>query len=323
MAPLVLFSTLLSHLCGGSVGREGTAVQMGGSIASTLAHTLRVPAEKLPMLLSTGIAAGFGAVFGTPFAGTIFAIEVPVRGRLQFSILAPALIGSFVGDTTCHLWGITHTNYQALSSLAAILSPLFLGKAFCAAIGFGVCAKVFARFAHFTQKAYETYIPIWWMRPAIGALLVLGISFLLQTKDYLGLGVWSPEAGAVTLQTAFNPDGCSHWSWFWKLLLTTLTLGAGFKGGEVTPLFFIGATLGNTLAVLLGAPVDVFAALGFVCVFCAAAHTPLTGLFLGAELFGIQRAPLFLGACLAAHLVCGSAQLYSAQRHPKNVPSSA
>lgn len=312
MAPLVLGSTLLSHLCGGSVGREGTAVQMGGSLASALAHRLQLAPQQLPTLLIAGMAAGFGAVFGTPFAGALFAIEVPSRGRLKFSAGLPAIVASFVGDLTCRAWSITHTLYPALAT--PLWSGMLLAKVLLGATVFGLAGATFIRFSHRTQTAYERWIPIWWLRPVLGAALVLGISVLLGSNDYLGLGVSNPAPGAITIQTAFSENGCTAWSWLWKFLLTALTLGAGFKGGEVTPLFFIGATLGNTLATSLGAPIDLMAALGFVCVFCAAAHTPLAGVVLGVELFGPKCAPLFLISCFVANFCCGSAQLYSAQR---------
>jgi H+/Cl- antiporter ClcA len=319
MAPLVLGSTLLSHLCGGSVGREGTAVQMGGSLASALAHRLKLGPERLPTLLIAGMAAGFGAVFGTPLAGAVFALEVPTRGRIKFSAWLPAIVGSFVGDLTCRAWGVGHTAFPTITfpRTPALGNAVLLAKILLAALVFGAVAAGFTRLAHGTQKAYERWIPVWWLRPVVGGVLVLGISAILGTKDYLGLSVSSPEIGAITLTTAFYDGGCTSWSWLWKVLLTALTLGAGFKGGEVTPLFFIGATLGNALSIYLGAPVDILAALGFVSVFCAASHTPITGLLLGSELFGVQCAPLFLVTCLVASFCCGSAQLYSAQRLPK------
>lgn len=314
MAPLVLLSTLTSHLFGGSVGREGTAVQMGGSIASAIAHRFNLAPEDLPLLLLSGMASGFGAVFGTPLAGTVFSMEVPTRGRVTFRHVIPCLAAGFIGHWTCLAWGIRHTAYPVLSihgidwSLPMVARLAFL----CVVLGLG--ASLFSRCTHRVQQLFETRTRPYWMRPILGALCVIALSRILGTEDYLGLGVNSPLPNAVTLLSAFQEGGATPWSWMWKLLMTALTLGAGFKGGEVTPLFFIGATLGNACASPLGIPVDVAAALGFVSVFCAAAHTPWTGAALGMEIFGFGSAPLFLVGCRIAEKCCGKAGIYSAQK---------
>ena len=143
---------------------------------------------------------------------------------------------------------------------------------------------------------------------------MISLVYALGTRDYLGLGVTSPDPGAVTLLSAFTAGGATPWSWWWKLLFTAVTLGSGFKGGEVTPLFFIGATLGHTLALLLGAPVDLFAALGFLALFAGATNTPLASTVMGLELFGATHAVCFATACFIAYLFSGHSGIYSAQR---------
>ncbi|MEY2598823.1 MAG: hypothetical protein RLZZ142_1082 [Verrucomicrobiota bacterium] len=326
MAPLVLASTLLSHLCGASVGREGTAVQMGGSLASAAARGLRLSPGALPSVLQCGMAAGFGSVFGTPLAGALFALEVPRRGGLHGHAWMPLLVASFTGDLVCRAWGATHTAYPTLpfpgaDSTAGLL--VLLGKVILAGGLFGLLGAGFVRLTHRIQSLFGQWIPLWWLRPLAGGSLVLAMAGLLGTRDYLGLGVSHPDPAAITLQSAFTQGGATTWSWLWKMLFTALSLGSGFKGGEVTPLFFIGAAAGNTMASALSAPTPLCAALGFISVFCGAAHTPLTGALLGAELFGWQCVPWFLLSCWTAHRLCGSSQLYAAQRPSLPTPPPA
>ena len=318
MAPLVLVGTLVTHLGGGSAGREGTAVQMGGSLAGLFGRIARVSADTQRMLLLAGIAAGFGSVFGTPLAGAIFAMEVLVIGHVRYDALIPVLVAALVGDATCSAWGIHHTPYQIAFAPAAsgpLLgdAPLF-GKVLIAAVLFGLASQAFAESTHLIKQALARAIAYPPLRPAVGGLLVIALVYLVGTRDYLGIGVTSPEPGAVSILSCFTPGGATPWSWWWKLVFTAVTLGAGFKGGEVTPLFFIGAALGHTLAVLSGAPVDLFAALGFIAVFAGATNTPLACTVMGMELFGATHAAYFAVACWVAYLFSGHTGIYSAQR---------
>lgn len=313
MAPLILASTVLTHLFGGSAGREGTAVQMGGSIASAVGRRLGLSLTHTRILLMCGIAAGFGGVFGTPVAGAVFALEVLVVGRISYEALVPCLIAGIVGDWACTAWGIHHTPY-AIAALPEHLNWPLLGKVALAAIAFGLASRLFAELTHDLFRLFKRLIPYAPLRPVVGGLLLIALVQLLGTRDYLGLGVTSPVPHAVTIVSAFNPGGAHFWSWWWKILFTVLTLSCGFKGGEVTPLFFIGATLGNTLAALLGAPPDLFAGLGFVAVFAGATNTPLACTLMGVELFG--GGPLiYLGtACFLAYLFSGHTGIYLSQR---------
>ena len=318
MAPLVLVGTLLTHLCGGSAGREGTAVQMGGSLAGLFGRLAKVSAENRRILLMAGVAAGFGSVFGTPLAGAIFAMEVLVVGHMRYDALIPVLVASLVGDFTCSLWGVQHTSYHiAFAGPAtgpALVNAALVGKVVIAAILFGLVSQGFVEFTHLINKTFarvRSYAPL---RPAIGGVMVIALVHLVGTRDYLGIGVTSPDSGAVTILSAFNVDGATPWSWWWKLLFSAVTLGSGFKGGEVTPLFFIGATLGHALAVLLGAPVDLFAALGFIAIFAGASNTPLACTVMGIELFGATHAVCFAVACAIAYLFSGHSGIYTAQR---------
>jgi len=319
MAPLILLTTVATHLFGGSAGREGTAVQMGGSIAAAIGRTLRLSAGETRTLLMCGIAAGFGGVFGTPLTGAVFAMEVLTLGRLSYESLIPCLIAAVVGDWACGAWGVHHTQYAispfAVPTLSGVahFDWVLGGKVALAALLFGLTSVLFAELTHGVQcVAAKLKSPL--LRPFVGGLCVIALVYLLGTRDYLGLGVSSPDASAVTILSSFSRGGADNFSWGWKLIFTAITLGSGFKGGEVTPLFFIGATLGNTLGRGLHAPVDLFAALGFVAVFAGATNTPIACTLMGIELFGAQYSVYFMIACFLAYGFSGHSGIYSAQR---------
>lgn len=324
MAPLVLTGTLVTHLFGGSAGREGTAVQMGGSLAGLLARWLPVGIATRRMMLQCGIAAGFGAVFGTPLTGAIFALEVLIIGRMSYEALIPALVASVVGDATCTAWGIHHTLYHlpvaAGAGLHAPLAFSLLAKVAFAACAFGLAARFFATLTHSIQKGLTKMLPYPPLRPLLGGLAIIALVFLTGSRDFLGLGVEAAQPGGVSIVSSFEPGGATPWSWFWKTVFTAVTVGSGFKGGEVTPLFFIGSTLGHALAVLLQEPAALFAALGFIAVFAGASNTPLTCTVMGVELFGSHYTVYFALACFIAYFCSGPAGIYAAQRN--GVPKS-
>lgn len=319
MAHLVLLTTLITHLFGGSAGREGTAVQMGGGFAALLGRWFSLNDKDLRLILLCGMAGGFAAVFGTPLAGAVFAVEVIVIGKIQYREFLPCYFTSILAHLVCLAWGIHHTQYQIQfnpSQLGMFLhfEPFLLGKTLIAAIGFGLVAFLFAEGHLQVKRIFKQWIAIQWLIPVLGGLLIIGLCYLLNTQDYLGLGVVGKEANAISLVNAFKVGGVTPYSWFWKLLFTVITLGAGFKGGEVTPLFFIGATLGNTLGWLMGAPLDLFAALGFIAVFAAATNTVFAPTLMGCELFGTDFVLYFFIACMMAKLASGYSSIYPTQR---------
>lgn len=326
MAPLVLATTIITHLFGGSAGREGTAVQIGGSMANMLARWMRLSPADVRIILMAGIAAGFGAVFGTPLTGAVFALEVLAIGLIRYDALIPCLIAAVFADIVCSAWGIRHTHYQILFDQKNIIFHfvhfdfLLLAKVIVGGIAFGLASYLFSICIHSIKANAKQWIRPAWLIPVAGGFIVIAACHLLGTRDYIGLGVTSPDPGGVSIVSAFSNTPISSWSWLWKLLLTAITLGMGFKGGEVTPLFFIGATLGHTLAVLLGAPVDLFAGLGFIAVFAGATNTPIACTLMGIELFGTSHVLYFAVACFTAYYFSGHAGIYSAQRIavPKN-----
>lgn len=323
MAPLVLIATVVTHLCGGSAGREGTAVQMGGSLAGGLARLIPgLNRNDTSTLLMAGVAAGFGGVFGTPVAGAIFALEVLAIGRIASAAILPCLIAAIASDRACAAWGILHTPYRLAPLLpidaAAGPGPFGWHLLAAAALGgvvFGLASVLFAELTHGLHGLFKRSIRWPIVRPVVGGCMVIALVATLGTREYLGLGVTSPDPGDVTIVSAFRQGGADVWSWWWKIVFTAVTLGSGFKGGEVTPLFFVGASLGNTLAVLIGAPVGFMAALGFVSVFAGATNTPIACTVMAVELFGGEHVLFYAVSCVLAYLCSGHSSIYPAQRN--------
>ena len=302
MAPLVLIGTLLTHLVGGSAGREGTAVQMGGALADQLARPLRLRPRDRRLLLICGLSAGFASVFGTPLAGAVFGLEVLLVGLLRYEALVPSLLAALLADYVTRLWGVGHTPYPQL--LAPALTPATLVYSLLCGMLFGLVARFFAGLTHGLGRVFGriSYPPL---RPVVGGALLALLVAALGATAYVGLGV-------PFIVEAFHAPPPTY-AFALKLGLTALTLGCGFKGGEVTPLFFIGATLGSALSGVVPLPVALLAGMGFVAVFAGAANTPLACTLMGVELFG-GGAAVYLGlACVAAYLFSGHSGIYASQ----------
>ncbi|MBI1322933.1 voltage-gated chloride channel protein [bacterium] len=305
MAPLIALATIGTHLFGGSAGREGTAVQMGGSLADFLGRILHSNRFDRRILLMSGISGGFGSVFGTPVAGMIFGLEVLTIGRLRYDALVPCFAASAVGSLTCHALGIVHNPYPV--GAAPVVTPVLLLWVIAAGLAFGIAALLFAELTHTVQHAMKATVPVSWLRPILGGAAVIAMTYAAGTRDYLGLSL-------PLITDSFSPGKIVLWAFALKIVFTAVTLGSGFKGGEVTPLFCIGATLGHAFASVFGLPVPTFAALGFVAVFAGAANTPLACLMMGIELFGAGLAvPLSL-ACIVSYVASGHRGIYMSQR---------
>ena len=236
-------------------------------------------------------------------------------------LLLPALIAGFVGDITVAAWHVHHTSYHIdilpytpyfLSNYLPV-DLLLIAKIILSSAAFGLAGYLFAETVHYIKAIFLKLFSIKWLIPVAGGLIIIILTYIIGKPDYLSLGVDAQYPGAVTIPSAFHSGGSDTWSWLWKTLYTTITLGTGFKGGEVTPLFYIGATLGNTLSSLLNAPVSLFAALGFIAVFAGATNTPLACTFMGVELFGGEHALLFAIACFTAYFFSGNSGIYTSQ----------
>lgn len=310
MAPLVLGATVVSHLFGASVGREGTAVQMGGALADRLTRWFQLDAADRRIVLMAGISAGFASVFGTPLAGAVFGLEVLALGRLPLTFyraLLPCLAAALLADQVELLWGgwlgVHHTHYAA--PLIPAITMSLLGAMALSGVLFGLTARVFAGATQALAGAMKRAIAYAPLRPFAGGVVVALAVWLLGTDQYIGLGI-------PTIVDALKQPLPSH-DFLAKMAFTIVSLGSGFKGGEVTPLFFIGATLGNALAPLLQQPFALLAAVGFVAVFAGAANTPLASTVMAIELFGPEIGLYAAIACVVAYGCSGKTGIYRAQ----------
>lgn len=310
MAPLVLLGTLLTHLGGGSAGREGTAIQIGGAIASWLSRSWKTTSVDKAMIIQGGVAAGFGAVFGTPLAAAIFAIEILGLRFARWRSIPFCLVCAIGADQVTQLWGIRHTGYRIDPTNIGTPSLVLLSKLTIAGLAFGAVAMLFLNATKSVSRLFERFVPRKALQPAIGGVVIVAISITWNVSDYLGLGVVAdPQTPqAVSIVSSFQDGGANSHSWFSKLALTSITIGSGLKGGEATPLFFVGSTLGNSLSGPLNLPVDLLAGLGFVAVFAAATRTPLACSMMAVELFRQTGNEALLLAAYAL-LCCGIATL--------------
>ena len=302
ITPLVFISSLLTHLGGGSAGREGTAVQIGGAIADQFTSIFKLNAAERKSILMMGVSAGFAAVFGTPFAAAIFALEIMSWKKIKFENIIPSFLAAFGAHYTCLAWQVKHTVYSI-----DIIPSITIGSlswTMLAGIIFGLAAFLFM-YTGKILKALFAKIKFEPMRPFIGGIIIALFIVVANSTKYIGLGI-------PTIIDAFNmPAG--HFDFALKILLTSLTLSAGFKGGEVTPLFFIGATLGNILIWFIPLPMALLAGMGFVAVFAGATHCVIASIIMGMELFGIQ-AGIYVGlASIVAYFASGMNGIYSAK----------
>jgi H+/Cl- antiporter ClcA len=303
MAPLVLLGTLLTHLFGGSAGREGTAVQMGGAIADQFTKFFKLDNSERKILIILGISAGFASVFGTPLAGAIFALEVLYFSKINFKSILLSFLVAYVAYFTVEFWEIKHTHYSIPIvpelTLNNIIFTLIVG------ILSGFAALLFSRSTHFWGFLFSKNIKYPPLRPVIGGVvLAIAIAGFGFTK-FSGLGV------PVIVDSFSNPN--QWYDFLLKILFTGFTLGAGFKGGEVTPLFFVGATLGSALSTVIPMPIALLAGIGFVAVFSGATHTPIACTIMGMELFGIAPGIFIAIACTIAYFSSGSVGIYKSQ----------
>lgn len=304
MAPLIILGTIGTHLFGGSAGREGTAVQMGASTSELYAKVFKLKTRYRRLFLMAGMAGGFAAVFGTPLAGVVFGLEVFFVGALSLEAIVPAILTAVTAYYTTHLLGAEHSVYKITESAPLGLKGII--AAIIAGLIFGWMAKLFSWSLSNTSNWLKAKVKFTPLIPVLGGVLVVGLYFLVDGYAYLGLGVSG-------IQAALNGQS-EYFDFFWKFIFTWLTLSTLFKGGEVTPLFFIGATLGASLSLFLPLPGSVLAAMGFVAVFAGAANTPLACIVMGMEIFGTEHLVYIAIACVMAYFSSGHQGIYKAQK---------
>jgi H+/Cl- antiporter ClcA len=303
MAPLVYFGTIITHLFGGSAGREGTAVQMGGAIADQFTKIFKLNNSERKTLIILGISAGFASVFGTPLAGAIFALEVVYFSKINLKSILLSFIVAYTAYFTVEIWQVKHTHYSI--PLVPEITSVNLFYTLICGILFGFAALLFSRTTHFWSSIFSKTIKYPPLRPFVGGIiLAIAIAGFGLTK-FSGLGV-------PTIVDSFTNTNVWY-DFLLKILFTGFTLGAGFKGGEVTPLFFVGATLGSALSLIVPMPIALLAGMGFVAVFSGATHTPIACTVMGIELFGIESGIFIAIACVIAYLSSGSIGIYKSQ----------
>lgn len=307
MAPLIFVSTILTHLCGGSAGREGAALQLGGSLGQLLGDKLRIEEENRNIMVMCGMSAGFSALFGTPIAAAIFPLGLASIGMIYYTALVPCTISSLVSYWVALYFGLSPERFHlaAFETTPILALRVVLLAVLCAVVSILMCAVL-----HQTGKLFQSIFPNQYLRIVVGGSLVC-LAAALFGRDYLG-------AGMHIIERAIEGEATPA-AFLLKLLFTAVTLGAGYKGGEIVPTLFVGATFGCTAGGLLGIPPSLAAALAMIAVFCGVTNCPLVSLLLAFELFDFACPELFLLAAAVSYMLSGYRSLYSAQKilHPK------
>lgn len=302
LTPLIFGASVISHVAGGSTGREGAALQFAAGVTDPISKRLKLPPADRSLMLITAIAGGFGSVFGVPVTGAVFALEVQRVGRVRYDALVPAFVASFVGDAVVRGLGVHHTRYPLFPSVT--WNWEMGGRVAAFGLVAGLVALLFVQLTRTVKKIAATYISWYPARPLVGGIILAVLVLACGWRDYQGLSI--PLA-----VEAMNGSAAGQWGT--KLLLTSLTIGSGFVGGEFIPLFVIGALAGASYAHITGANIVLFAMVGAVAVLAGATNAPLACTLLGIELFGGNGIVLFAIACAAAYATSGHTGIYHAQ----------
>lgn len=305
LAPLVLVTTWITHLFGGSAGREGVAVQIGAVVSYRVEQKFHLCDNEKKMLI-TGMAAGFGGLFQTPLAAAFFAVEVITAGWMEYESLGSALLSAYTASQTSHFLGLEKFAVPVkenlkLTDMRVVLLVLVLG------IVFGLTGRLFASLLKWAKEKMAKTVTNPYIRIGLVSIPLVILLVLLHMGRYSGLGT-------NLIDAAFHGGTIHSYDWIMKLILTVLTLCIGFQGGEVTPLFSMGASLGIVLGSLLGLPGVVCAALGYAAVFGGATNTLIAPMLIGLEVFGVQNALAFVIVCSVAYIVNGNRSIYTAQQ---------
>lgn len=304
MAPLIVISTVLTHAFGGSAGREGAALQLGGSIGGTLGKWMKLDEYDHKIMIMCGMSAAFSALFGTPLTATVFAMEVISVGIMQYAALVPCSIAALTAKAAAEYVGAHGEHFTIPAGLAldwknALLTVIL--AVLCAAVSILFCFIL-----HSAEHLYKKWIPNEWIRIICGAFLIILMTYVLGTTDYLG-------AGMNIVGLAIEGQVVAA-AFLIKMIFTAVTLGSGFKGGEIVPTLFVGATFGCLFGQVTGLSPSLAAACGMTAVFCGVTNCPISSLFLSFELFGFDCMPFFLLAVGVSYLESGYFGLYHSQK---------
>ncbi len=304
-APLIFFSTVVTHLLGGSAGREGAALQLGGSIASSFARTWELNEKETRIMTMCGMAAGFSALFGTPLTSVVFAMEVITVGVMHYSAIVPCTVAALVASSISQSMGIAPTAFAIANIPGEINMEIGVG-AVVLGIASALVSILFCIAMEHTSHAYKKHIANPLLRVFIGGCLVIGLTYLVGCRDYNG-------AGMDIITRALHGDAKAE-AFLLKILFTAVTLGAGYKGGEIVPSFFIGATMGCIVGPFIGLPAGFAASLCMAAVFCGVTNCPLASIILCIELFGMRGAGYYALCCGISYMLSGYYGLYSEQK---------
>ena len=304
LVPVIFVSTAITHLVGGSAGREGAALQIGGGIGYRVGRLFRLDDKDMRLVTLCGMSAVFAALFGTPLTATIFALEVISVGILYYSGFIPCLVASMTAYGISRIIGIAPMRYAvALEPL----EPMLLLKVCALAVICAVVSIVFCVAMHKTEQFASAKIKNIYLRTALGGVLVIALTLLIGDESYNGIGT-------DVISRALTEGEAPVWGFFWKIVFTAVTIGFGFKGGEIVPTLFIGAALGCTAGPLLGISPQFAAAIALVAVFCGAVNCPIASIILSVELFGSGELLYFALACGISYMLSGYFGLYSSQK---------
>ena len=303
-APLIFISTILTHFAGGSAGREGAAIQLGGSIGNQLGRWVHLDEEDKHIIVMCGMCAAFSAVFGTPMAASVFAMEVISVGVMYYAALFPCVIASLIASNFSANLGVHPETFHVAD--IPDFTVITAGKIGLVAIGCGAVSVLFCILLTKIGTLYETKLPNPYIRIVAASAVIIGITCLLGTSDYMG-------SGAVLIERAVENGKTGTFSFFWKMLLTALTMKAGFRGGEIVPAFSVGASFGCMMGHLLGISPSVCAAAGMVAVFCGVTNCPITSVLIAFEIFGFEGSSYYLIAVAISYAVSGYYGLYKDQ----------
>ena len=303
LIPSIFIGTVLTHLCGGSSGREGAALQMGGTVGYHVGGLFRLDDRDRRTATMAGMAAFFAALFGTPLTATVFALMVISVGVFYHAAFIPCLVASMTAYSVSLFFGVEPTRFAVIVPDPAILTMVRVAglAALCAMVSVLFCGGM-----HLTEHLMEKHLPNPWLRAVAGGIILIGLTLLVGSDDYSG-------AGMGLISRAVEQGKARPEAFLMKLVFTAVTLSAGFKGGEVVPSFFVGATFGAVAGPLLGLPAGFAAAIGLVSVFCGAANCPIASIFLSIELFGDRGLLYFAMACGISYMLSGYCGLYSSQ----------